>query len=91
MFGIMKRDAESSGFENAAQLRVTCAHCDVVTGGPIVDSITVTLPPTAKVDDVKWGLARNVYQVGAKHLSFESQRHACPLHSAPSRVLRFAV
>ena len=27
-----------------------------------MDSITVTLPPTAKVDDVKWGLARNVYQ-----------------------------
>ena len=59
----MKRDAESSGFENAAQLRLTCEHCDcVVTGGPIVDSITVILPPTAKVDDVKWGLARNVYQ-----------------------------
>ena len=59
----MKRDAESSGLESAAQLRLAFARCDcVVTGGPIVDSITVILPPTAKVNDVKWGLARNIYQ-----------------------------
>ena len=59
----MKRDAESAGLANAERLRLENMTCDcVVTGGPIVGSVMVSLPPTAKVDDVKWGLARHICQ-----------------------------
>ena len=59
----MKRDAESAGLANAERLRLESMNCDcVVTGGPIVGSIMVVLPLTAKVDDVQWGLARHICQ-----------------------------